>query len=42
MYHCYQTKWAQQAIEVGLDPLGECALDRTESDQVDHDSQVIH
>ena len=42
MYRFCQTKWNQQAIEDGLDPVAECAPDRTEYDQVDHDSQVIH
>ena len=42
MYCFYQTKWNQQAIEDGLDPVAECAPDRTEYEQVDHDSQVIH
>lgn len=41
--HCfYQVKWNLQAIEDGLDPLAECALDRVACDRVDHDSQVIH
>ena len=42
MHRFYQTKWNQQAIEDGLDPVAECAPDRSEYDQLDHDSQVIH